>query len=529
MRATAPLLILILTLALLVLPAYGAEELIDDTAYSNEETTYSIVGGQLTGKTKFAFNKIQSFDDISLIQYYGAAPNFASIAAGTGSFTMTLSGSTIATGDWSIFRTSPTGDWSLHLQFDSFDRGSNTGAKTADITWTGTPTISQAGSGATAKFTGPSYIATGSTDYSCGVTSQTSAQYYLPFHTCAVYFTETSKVVAHSDSYGGIIGLWAQRVNIGGTNAYASHVEYEEYPSGATIFSDSSSVNTSTIYFGTGQVLMTVTLPTGTTESILYESDGTYTKGGATSSDISVNLWEKYSNAAIINQAVTVTPVSGGSGETKTSLYGETLHFSVVPGDTYWFNASRTGYNDYNQTYTIPTPPGIYTVYMERTLTPIANHSYAHFSVVDQTNGGLIPNAEIRLSDGQTKLTNSAGYTYFSVNNSEQINYYVSKTSGYWPAYGAFNITADESILVALQRYTGPTATATMPGWTPVTVPTTGTGSGPVVTLSAQLREQNVQEGMDVWYTTLPFISQFLFLLFIIGGLGLMAGGTRRN
>jgi hypothetical protein len=244
---------------------------------------------------------------------------------------------------------------------------------------------------------------------------------------------------------------------------------------------------------------------------------------------IAVNLYEKYSNAVLINQAVTATPTTGGAGETKTSLYGETKHFDVVPGLTYWFNASRPGYEDYNETYTIPASPGIYNVYMERILPPIANHSYAHFSVVDQTNGGLIPNAEIRLSDGQTKLTNSAGYAWFSVNNSEQINYYVSKPSGYWPAYGAMNLTADESILVALQRYTGPTATATMPGWTPVTVPTTGTGVDPVVTLSAQLRQQNVQEGMDVWYTNLPFISQFLFLLFIIGGLGLMAGGTRRN
>jgi hypothetical protein len=245
--------------------------------------------------------------------------------------------------------------------------------------------------------------------------------------------------------------------------------------------------------------------------------------------NIAVNILEKYSNAALVGQSIEVNPVSGGAGEKKTSIYGETLHFGVIPGAEYWFNASRAGYQDYNETYTIPASPGIYNVYMERILTPIANHSYAHFSVVDQTNGGLIPNAEIRLSDGQTKLTNSAGYAWFSVNNSEQINYYVSKPSGYWPAYGAMNLTADESILVALQRYTGPTATATMPGWTPVTVPTTGTGVDPVVTLSAQLRQQNVQEGMDVWYTNLPFISQFLFLLFIIGGLGLMAGGTRRN
>jgi hypothetical protein len=280
-----------------------------------------------------------------------------------------------------------------------------------------------------------------------------------------------------------------------------------------------------TVYLGTSSGTSR-TIIQGTTSTISRYTENYEYEDGV---DIGVNVLEKYSNAALINQAVTVSPSTGGAGETKTSLYGETIYFEVTSGDTYWFNASRAGYQDYNETYTVPASPGIYTVYMERILPPIANHSYAHFSVVDQTNGGLIPNAEIRLSDGQTKLTNSAGYAWFSVNNSEQINYYVSKPSGYWPAYGAMNLTADESILVALQRYTGPTATATMPGWTPVTVPTTGTGVDPVVTLSAQLRQQNVQEGMDVWYTNLPFISQFLFLLFIIGGLGLMAGGTRRN
>jgi hypothetical protein len=263
--------------------------------------------------------------------------------------------------------------------------------------------------------------------------------------------------------------------------------------------------------------------------TVTYETPTPTPTPDPSNATLSINLLEKYSNAALVGQSVTLTPTVYGAGETKTSSYGETLHFNVVNGLTYWINASRSGYEDYNETYTITSSSGVYTVYMERIFTPIANHSYAHFSVVDQTNGGLIPNAEVRLSDGQTKLTNSAGYTWFSVNNSEQINYYVSKPSGYWPAYGAFNITSDESILVALQRYSGPTATATMPGWTPVTLPTTGTGVDPVVTLSAQLRQQNVQEGMDVWYTNLPFISQFLFLLFIIGGLGLMAGGTRRN
>lgn len=244
-------------------------------------------------------------------------------------------------------------------------------------------------------------------------------------------------------------------------------------------------------------------------------------------SQIGVNVWEKYSNAILINQAVTVTPTSGGAGVTKTSPYGATLYFDVYPGVTYWFNASRPGFEDYNQTYLIPNPPGVYGVYMERILTPYANKSYAHFSIIDQTNGGLVPNAAILLSDGQSKLSNSAGYAYFLVNNSEQYNYTISKTGYYIPASGTFNISADESILVALQRSTGPTPTWVLPSWTPVTVPTTGSGAIP--TLSAQLRQQNIQQGMDVWYTNLPFISQFLFLLFIIGGLGLMAGGGRRN
>lgn len=248
--------------------------------------------------------------------------------------------------------------------------------------------------------------------------------------------------------------------------------------------------------------------------------------GNATS--ISVNLLEKYSNAALINQALTVTSVYDSTSQTKTSLYGETLHFTVLPNWTYYFTASRTGYEDYNETYTIPASPGIHNVYMERILTPIANKSYAHFSVVDQTNGGLIPNAAIVLSDGQSKLTNSAGYCYFSVNNSTAYTYTVSKTGYYVPASGAFNITADTSFLVALQRSTGPTPTWILPSWTPVTVPTTGDYNA-VPTLSAALRKQNVQQGMDVWYEYLPSLSQLLLLVFIVGLLGLMAGGERRR
>ena len=238
---------------------------------------------------------------------------------------------------------------------------------------------------------------------------------------------------------------------------------------------------------------------------------------------IPVSVWEKYSYAVLVNQAVTVKEILGGAEQTKTSHAGETIFFDVVPGSTYWFNASRPGYFDFNQTYTIPVDPPQYHIYMSKTLSPVPGMNYTHFSVIDQTNGGMQQNARILLSDGQSKLTNSAGYSWFLVNQSTPYTYTVSKT-GYMNAVGSFNITADTDILVSLQPPNVPTV---IPSWTPITVPTTGTG--PITTLSAQQRKQNVEEGIDVWYRNISFISQFLFLLFILGGLGLVAGGMDRR
>jgi len=464
-------------------------------------------------------DNIQNYPQITLYQcFIYDDPSDDSFNPGNYPFTARLdnnNGAVIGTGSMSLFDNgvggSGTYHYTLHAQFDTYSLPAGT---------TGTHQIYLAGTSGSGYFmqgtsNAPNNLGLGAQydsthqQYAHGIKSPTlfsTLGYYNDY-----WFT---------DKPGGLVEAGVDRDSTITTPSTA-----QIFSNGALVASEYKASGVTTAYCGLSPVVISVEFPDTSIHNVSY----TWGEADTDTVSLAVNLYEKYSNAILINQAITVTPTAGGAGETKTSYYGETLHFGVTPGASYWFNASRTGYLDYNESYTIPASPGIYSVYMERILTPIANKSYAHFSVVDQTNGGLIPNAEIRLSDGQTKLTNSAGYAWFSVNNSEQINYYVSKPSGYWPAYGAMNLTADESILVALQRYTGPTATATMPGWTPVTVPTTGTGVNPVVTLSAQLRQQNVQEGMDVWYTNLPFISQFLFLLFIIGGLGLMAGGTRRN
>jgi hypothetical protein len=519
MRQLSAAVLLLALSGLLIFPASATSEsgTLQATVFGWVEGTSSATGtGAMNPSNYFIqFKTLQDYDDLTLYQTFvptRAGMNYAD--ADVEAHLDAPAGATIGTGHLSVFNNGV--DTTIHIQFDSWDIGAATGEHKVILTgFDPAP-----GNVYSATASGASY-----TKHYLGIMPSTgpvdihwSGQHDQAAYTNTYYSADYDFV-----DNGGYCSLTVDRTNT-------------KYPKPAWVIISSSASTLASEYKASGTTQNLIM-----TDSPIYLDVGFGALGGnqtktfymgsppGATQNISVNLLEKYSNAALVNQAITVIPISGGSGETKTSLYGETLHFRVVPGASYWFNASRAGYEDYNETYTIPASPGIYNVYMERILTPIANHSYAHFSVVDQTNGGLIPNAEIRLSDGQTKLTNSAGYAWFSVNNSEQINYYISKPSGYWPAYGAMNLTADESILVALQRYTGPTATATMPGWTPVTIPTTGTGVDPVVTLSAQLRQQNVQEGMDVWYTNLPFISQFLFLLFIIGGLGLMAGGTRRN
>lgn len=519
--------ILILALAaILVVPAMATSESGNLTSTPLGSSVGSVSGGtswsysDSNAPLAIRFQNIENYDEISLYQAF--VPN-DDWNYGTGEIVARIDdpdeGTEVGSGEITIFHNGA--DTTIHIQFDSWDIGAASGEHIVYLD-DFDPTT-----GAVSTKYNPTY----SDHYLMMATSAGSAT-TSNFHALAGEYDPTAYYHAYfSASYvftdsGDHASLVVDRTN---TQYPKPSWVIIKNSSGTTLLSEYKASGSSSHFF--------LTDPTTSLDIGFGAVGGNKTKTfylsespGETES-LAVNLWEKYSNAILINQAITVTPADGGAGETKTSTYGQTLYFDVIPGESYWFNASRSGYEDYNETYLIPAPPGSYSVYMTKTLTPYANKSYAHFSVVDMTNGGLVPNAAITLSDGQSKLTNSAGYTFFSVNDSEAYSYTVKHQNGYYiPASGAFNISSDTKILVALQRTTGPTPTWTLPSWTPVTVPTTSGGGGAVVpTLSAQLRQQNVQQGMDVWYTNLPFISQFLFLLFIIGGLGLMAGGGRRN
>jgi hypothetical protein len=460
------------------------------------------------------FSNIEDYSELTLYQAF--VPDDGDYNYGDGDITAhldTAGGAEIGSGHLSIFDNGA--DTTIHIQFDSWDIGAATGNhRVIILDYDAGGNINGLASIASLPYT----------NHYIGIWPTTNDNYPSGEHDQTAYTTTYYSADYDFVDNGGYSTLTVDRTNT-------------TYPKPSWVIISNGTATLTQEYKATGATQNLIM-----TDPVIYLDVGfgalggnetkTFYLGGSPGSTqrIAVNLWEKYSNAILINQAISVTPATGGSGEIKTSAYGETLYFDVVPGVTYWFNASRSGFDNYNESYSIPTPPGIYSVYMERTLTPIANMSYAHFSVIDQTNGGLVPNAAIVLSDGQSKLTNSAGYSWFSVNSSTPYTYTVSKTGYYIAASGSFNISADTKILVALQRSTGPTPTWVLPSWTPVTVPTTsGSGGSVVPTLSAQLRQQNVQQGMDVWYTNLPFISQFLFLLFIIGGLGLMAGGDKRR
>jgi hypothetical protein len=515
------ILIVLALIMLLVLPASAWTETFEHSQlYDDVQTTgsHTYSGGDRQC-THFYIPVIENYVDIS---EYFLNPDeaedfyFDGSAALSNTFTMKIGTDVIATGQAFI----ESGDnENIRIVFTSFDRGAYTGAQTLTIYWTNNyrlhSTLSKGVDAGT--MTAPALDVGDSAPY----------YPYEGYHDTS-YETEYKAILSGETGTGvEVTTLNLTRV-IGGL-AYNSSWDVR---SGVYVYIDDTyGITNDTIDVTVYPVDVTITFgdpPLKTYHRLItayneipIDSSGTYYLG--------VNIWEQYSNAILMNQPVTVTNYITGDNETLTSTFGQTLYFAVTPGLTYWINATRAGYENYNETYLIPNPPGIYPLYMTKQLPAYPGMNYTHFSVIDMTNGGLVPNAAITISDGQSKLSNAAGYAWFLVNSSTPYTYTVTKTGYYIPVTGAFNITADTKIVVAMQRSPGPTPTWTYPSWTPVTVPTTsGGGSGTVVpTLSAALRAQNVQEGMDVWYLNLPFISQFLFLLFIIGGLGLMAGGKR--
>lgn len=265
-----------------------------------------------------------------------------------------------------------------------------------------------------------------------------------------------------------------------------------------------------------------------------------YTTQGT--SQLAVNVYEADTNALISGVEVHAFDYFSGEWYNKTAAYGGTIYFDVVPGHNHRFLVDDSRWITYDEDYVIPNPPGSYPIYLKRPLPSIVNHSYAQFYVKDGSTYNSIYGATISLSDGQVKNTLPSGFAEFSVDNGADYYYTISK-SGYNGQTGSFNINVDTTINELLYPKI-PTATpTTLPYWTVQPTPLQTYPNGTVIpgqtvapqptfTLDTVGRATKLTDATDVWYRNAPFLSNFLFLLVIMGGLGLMTksmGGNRRR
>jgi len=263
--------------------------------------------------------------------------------------------------------------------------------------------------------------------------------------------------------------------------------------------------------------------------------------GGTTqaSNTLGINVKECDTNALLTGVSIGIYDYLTGQWINKTSEYGGTTYFNVVPGHNVRVLASKSGWLSSDTDYTIPASPGLYDVCLKRPLVDVVNESYVFFNVRDSVTLTGLFQANIQLSDGQIQNTLPSGYAGFSVNDSETYIYTVTKP-GYQSFSDSFSVTEDTTIPVKLVQIS-PTPTLTYPITTLPTVTITGTGtvtptgtgtgvwSNTTATLSPADKTYKTTKGLDVWYNNIETLSGLLFVAAVFGAIGLISDSMSRR
>jgi hypothetical protein len=257
------------------------------------------------------------------------------------------------------------------------------------------------------------------------------------------------------------------------------------------------------------------------------------------SNTLGINVKECDTSAMLTGVNIGVYDYLTGQWSNKTSEYGGTTYFNVVPGHNVRVVANKTGWLNSDTDYTIPATPYLYEVCLKRPLVDIEDKSYVFFNVRDSVTLAGLFQANIQLSDGQIQNTLPSGYAGFSVNDSETYIYTVTKP-GYQSFSDSFTITTDTTIPVKLVQIS-PTPTLTYPittlptvtitGTTTGTVTPTGTGvwSNTTATLSPTDKTYKTTKGLDIWYMNLETLSGLLFVAAVFGAIGLISDSMGRR
>lgn len=270
-----------------------------------------------------------------------------------------------------------------------------------------------------------------------------------------------------------------------------------------------------------------------------------------TNQQIGINVFEADTKAIVYDVTVSVQDLTTGSWDNQTSTYGQTLYYYTNPGKNIRIYVNKSPWTVYDKTITVPNPPGIYGVYLNRPIISETGYSWVIFAVKEASTLYPISGANIALDTGENKTTNSAGGAQFNLTEGGTVYYTISKY-GYFSNTGYMTVPADDYYpTIVLNRnaaeplYTpiptgtsqiiGPTGTTTLApgqngsGWLPG-----GDGLTAIPTLDTSQRAERTEQSLSIWYANLPMLSNFFLMLILVGGLGMILdtfnlGGRRRR
>lgn len=231
---------------------------------------------------------------------------------------------------------------------------------------------------------------------------------------------------------------------------------------------------------------------------------------------LSVEVWDSESYAMVLGASVTLTDTNTGATSTQTYQGVPPLYFSVYQGHYYHITGTAPGYDAFSDYFTATDPPGFYEMGLVPSHSSDAGNSTVSFNVYQGGYGNQKPwisGATVRLNTGDTKITNEAGYVYFTVLDNTPYTYIISRT-GYNSVTGSFNISADTNYQVPIYLVPVTTTPTTVPGTLPGGQTVTPTPNGTTPYTSTDFTAEEHASARRTLSSMLP-LAEFLAPLFL--------------
>ena len=186
---------------------------------------------------------------------------------------------------------------------------------------------------------------------------------------------------------------------------------------------------------------------------------------------------------------------------------------NAIRGQWYFYNASKSGYFPASGGYQVPTDSQTNYVYVY--LTPVLtaqeeNNTIVEFRILDSQTWDPVSGAVVTLN-GVSKVTNSAGFTYFEVAKNNTYSYLVS-AEGYYSKSGVVEVGTETVTKTVYLLKGGASVTPTSSG---------GEEEGDL--------RQTARDTLAQFYRAVPSFFNLIFLLFLMASMQAVMKGFRRR